>query len=187
MRLFVALNLPKKERQRIQRAARPLREEGFPVRWVDLDNFHVTLKFLGDMRKPTLEPIQETLDRVGAATTPFDATVTGFGAFPTIRKPSVLWAGVDATPELRCLKQDLEWGLSDLGFEKETRAFRPHLTLGRAAADGAGRFRGLDHLVASLELESRFPVRSLDLMRSRTGPEGASYTVLHRARLTGGD
>jgi len=187
MRLFIALNLPKKERQRIDRAARPLREEELPVRWVDLDNFHVTLKFLGNVRASQVEAIQETLDRVGGATAPFDARVTGFGAFPTIRRPSVLWAGVEATPELRCLKQDVEWGLSELGFEKETRAFHPHLTLGRASAGGAGRFRGLDELVASMEVDAGFVVRSVDLMRSRTGRGGPEYSLLHKARLTGGD
>lgn len=187
MRLFLALNLPKKERQRIQRAARPLVEGDLPVRWLDVEQYHVTLKFLGTVRKDAVASIQEVLDDVTANTAPFEATVTGFGAFPTIRRPRVLWAGVHATPELRCLKQDLEWGLADLGFEKETRAFHPHLTLGRASSDGAGRFRGLDELMASLELEAPFVVRTVDLMQSRTSPDGATYSVVHRARLAGGD
>ena len=187
MRLFLALNLPKKERERIQRAARPLRDEGLPVRWVDVDQYHVTLKFLGSVRKDGVERIQNALEEVASSTAPFDAAVTGFGAFPTIRRPRVLWAGVHATPELRCLKQDLEWGLAALGFEKETRAFHPHLTLGRASTDGAGRFRGLDELVASLELDARFVVRTVDLMQSHASPEGPTYTLVHRARLTGGD
>ena len=162
--MFLALNLPKKERQRIRRAARPLIEEDLPVRWVDLDQYHVTLKFLGTVRKAAVEPVQKALDEVASSTAPFDAMVTGFGAFPTIRRPRVLWAGVHATPELRCLKQDLEWGLAELGFDKETRAFHPHLTLGRASSEGAGSFRGLDELMASLELEAPFLVRALDLM-----------------------
>ncbi|UCC26826.1 MAG: RNA 2',3'-cyclic phosphodiesterase [Gemmatimonadales bacterium] len=186
MRLFLALNLPKKERQRIERAARPLREQDLPVRWVDLDNFHITLKFLGDVRPERVESVQEIMERVAASTVPFQATVDGFGAFPTIRKPSVLWARVGATPELRCLKQDLEWALAELGFEKETRAFHPHLTLGRASGGGgAGAFRGLDELTASLEVESQFTVRTVDLMRSQTGRNGPRYSVLHKARLSG--
>lgn len=186
MRLFLALNLPKKERQRIERAARPLREQELPVRWVGLENFHVTLKFLGDVRPEKVDSIQEIMDKVASTTVPFAASVEGFGAFPTIRKPAVLWAGVEATPELRCLKQDLEWALAGLGFEKETRAFHPHLTLGRASArGGAGAFRGLDDLTASLDVESHFTVRTVDLMRSQSGKDGPRYTVLHKARLTG--
>lgn len=186
MRLFLALNLPKKERQRIERAARPLREQDLPVRWVGLENFHVTLKFLGDVRPERVESIQEIMDKVASTTVPFSASVEGFGAFPTIRKPAVLWAGVEATPELRCLKQDLEWALADLGFEKETRAFHPHLTVGRAV-DGrnAGAFRGLDDITAALTVESRFTVRTVDLMRSQSGRGGQRYTLLHRAKLVG--
>jgi len=186
MRLFLALNLPKKERERIERAARPLREQGLPVRWADVGDYHVTLKFLGDVRPERVEGIQAVLDRVGAATLPFEAMVTGFGAFPTIRNPNVLWAGVQATPELRCLKQDVEWALAELGFEKETRAFHPHLTLGRTNhRGGAGAFRGLDEVMASLQVEARFGVRTVDLMRSQGGRNGARYTLLHRARLSG--
>lgn len=184
MRLFLALNLPKKARQKIQRAARPLREKDLPVRWVDLDHYHVTLKFLGDVRPERLEEIQEAADRVAGSTVGFDAELDGFGAFPTIRRPSTLWVGVEATPELRCLKQDLEWALSDLGFEKETRAFHPHLTLGRASGNGgAGAFRGLDDLTAEMEVDASFKVRTVDLMRSHIGKEGPRFTILHRARL----
>ncbi|MDT8342645.1 MAG: RNA 2',3'-cyclic phosphodiesterase, partial [Longimicrobiales bacterium] len=170
MRLFLALNLPKKERERIHRSARPMRERDLPVRWADLDDFHVTLKFLGEVRQERVEAIAAVMDRVARSTPPFPASVSGFGAFPTIRNPSVVWAGVDATPELRCLKQDLEWGLADLGFEKETRAFHPHLTLGRAVRGrGAGDFRGLDEVMGDLSVDARFVVRYVDLMRSVGG------------------
>ena len=139
MRSFIALNLPKRERQRIDRAVRPLREDALPVRWVEPDNLHVTLKFLGEVRPDRLADVEATLTRVAAATPPFALSLGGFGAFTTIRRPRVLWLGVEATPELRCLKQDLEWALTDCGFERETRAFHPHLTLGRAEAqNGAG-------------------------------------------------
>lgn len=184
MRLFIALNLPKKERQRIHRAARPLREEDLPVRWVDLDGFHVTLKFLGQVREDRISQVEETIARVAASTSAFSMELSGFGAFPTIRRPRVLWLGVDASPELRCLKQDLEWALADCGFEPETRAFHPHLTLGRAEKDhGAGSFRGLDEVVADLEYHGAIQVRAVDLMRSHLSREGARYSVLSSARL----
>lgn len=184
MRLFIALNLPKKERQRIERAARPLREETLPVRWVDIDNMHVTLKFLGQVRADRVGPIKEAMERVAGATRTFEMEMGGFGAFPTIRRPRTLWLGVAASPELRCLKQDLEWALGDCGFEPETRAFHPHVTLGRADdRGGAGAFRGLDERVAAMEFESSVTVRSIDLMRSRLSKEGASYSVDFSARL----
>lgn len=186
MRLFIALKMPKKERDRIHRASRALRERDLPVRWVEPEHYHLTLKFLGEIRPDVQERIETVLDRVAAATAPFEVRLGGFGAFPTIRRPRVLWAGVQASPELRCLKQDVEWGLAEHGFERETRAFHPHLTLGRASDEGgAGAFRGLDELVASLPYEGAFTVRSVDLMRSRLSRSGSRYTVLRSSRLTG--
>ncbi|HUP52420.1 MAG TPA: RNA 2',3'-cyclic phosphodiesterase [Longimicrobiales bacterium] len=184
MRLFIALNLPKKERERIYRAARCLREEEMPVRWLEPDHFHVTLKFLGEIRRERVPQVEEAIARVAETTAPFSTTLSGFGAFPTIRRPRVIWLGVGANPELRCLKQDIEWSLGDLGFEAETRAFHPHVTLGRANdRNGAGAFRGLDDMMAELEFKDDVKVHSLDLMRSQVSREGAKYTVLSSAKL----
>jgi RNA 2',3'-cyclic 3'-phosphodiesterase len=184
MRLFIGLNLPKKERQRIHRGAKALREGEMPVRWIDIDNYHITLKFLGDVRPERLPAIEEAITKVGDSTKAFATVLGGFGAFPTIRRPRLVWLGVDATPELRCLKQDLEWALGDHGFEAETRAFHPHIALGRADERGAGEFRGLDEVMAGLEFSGEVKVRTIDLMRSHLSKEGARYTVLSSAKLS---
>lgn len=184
MRLFIGINFVKKERQRIHRAARRLRDEELPVRWVDPDNLHVTLKFLGQVRPDRVAKVEESMSRVADATPNFDMALSGFGAFPTIRRPRVLWLGVQASPQLRCLKQDLEWALGDVGFEVETRAFQPHLTLGRADdRGGAGAYRGLDAVVAEMDFQSQVPVRSIDLMRSHLSRDGARYSILSSAKL----
>jgi RNA 2',3'-cyclic 3'-phosphodiesterase len=184
MRLFIALNLPKKERERIHRAARRLREGDMPVRWIEPDHFHVTLKFLGEVRREKLEGVEEAMTRVAQSTKSFTTKFGGFGAFPTIRRPRVIWLGIAANPELRCLKQDLEWSLGDMGFDAETRAFHPHVTLGRADdRDGAGAFRGLDDLMADMEFRGEVKVHTLDLMKSQLSREGATYTVLTSSRL----
>ena len=117
MRLFIAINIPKKEKDRIQRASRPLLQADLPVRWVEPDNFHLTLKFLGEVRPEQAPDVEGVLERIATATQPFDLEVGGFGAFPTIRRPRVLWVGIEPSPALRCLKQDLEWALTDYGFD----------------------------------------------------------------------
>lgn len=184
MRLFIALNLPKKERERIHRAARTLRESDMPVRWLDADHYHVTLKFLGDMRRERIPRVEEAMGRVAASTRAFITEFGGFGAFPTIRRPRVIWLGLAANPELRCLKQDLEWSLGDLGFDAETRAFHPHVTLGRADdRGGAGAFRGLDELMADMEFSGELKVHTVDLMRSQLSKTGAKHTVVSSAKL----
>lgn len=184
MRLFIALNLPKKLRTRIHRAAKPLRDEDMPVRWVDPEHYHVTLKFLGEVRRERVPGIEGGMARIAAETRAFDTGLAGFGAFPTIRRPRVIWLGVGANPELRCLKQDLEWTLGEVGFEAETRAFHPHVTLGRADGQGgAGAFRGLDELVAAMSFEGEVRVHTIDLMRSHLSKDGPLYSVVSSTRL----
>ena len=187
MRLFVALNLTKKERDRIYRASKVLRECDLPVRWVDAEHYHVTLKFLGEVPEDRMEGVQDALDKVASTTTQLDLAVEGFGAFPTIRRPQVIWVGIEPSPALRCLKQDVEWALMSCGFERETRAFHPHLTIGRAdAQDGAGAFRGLDDKAAGLAYQGQVKVRKLDLMRSQLSKGGADrFTLQHSTTFEG--
>ncbi|RMH21172.1 MAG: RNA 2',3'-cyclic phosphodiesterase [Gemmatimonadetes bacterium] len=186
MRLFIALNFPKKERERIHRAARPLREAEMPVRWVEPANYHITLKFLDEVPEARVGAVVGALESVAANTPPIELELGGFGAFPTIRRPRVIWLGADPSPALRCLKQDIEWALSDAGFPRETRAFHPHVTLGRAAEDGgAGAFRGLDELAAGLDYRGVVRVRSLDLMRSTLSRSGARYSIERSVTLGG--
>jgi 2'-5' RNA ligase len=184
MRLFIGINLPKKQRARIHSAVRPLRDEELPVRWVEPDNFHITLKFLGEVRRDQLEAVEAALVKVASSTRSFVTVLGGFGAFPTIRRPRVIWMSVGANPELRCLKQDLEWSLGEVGFAAEGRSFHPHVTLGRADhAGGAGAFRGVDELMAGLTFDSELKVHTLDLMRSHISKNGTRYSVVSRARL----
>ncbi len=179
MRLFIAINILKKERDRIYRAARFLREQGYPVRWVPSHLFHLTMKFLGEVPSDALPSIEDLLERVASTTGTFPMEIGGFGAFPTIRRPRVIWLGVEPSPPLRCLKQDVEWALSELGFERETRAFHPHFTLGRAVSnDGAGAFRGLDTLAAELPYSGEVNVRKFDLMESHLSSSGPRYEIL---------
>jgi 2'-5' RNA ligase len=147
----------------------------------------VSLKFLGEVTEDRMVGVQEALDRVAAATGSLDLAVEGFGAFPTIRRPRVIWVGIEPSPALRCLKQDVEWALMDHGFERETRAFHPHLTLGQAdAQDGAGAFRGLDDKAANLSYQGQVKVRKLDLMRSQMSKNGVvRYTLQHSTSFGG--
>lgn len=184
MRIFIAVNLPESERLRIHEAMAPLREAGLPVRWTPPEAYHLTLKFLGEVRPELATRLPAALDRVAAATNPFSVEISGVGAFPTIRRPQVIWVGVEPTPALRCLKQDMEWALADHGFERETRAFHPHITLGRTQdVDGAGAFRGLDDLAATLDFSGRMEIEHVDLMRSQVARQGNRYTVLHSSPL----
>lgn len=184
MRLFIALNLSDGAKEGVYDAARPLREAGLPVRWLNPDTYHLTLKFLGNPHPDLTPRVSEVIDEVGGKNRPFPMEIRAFGAFPTIRRPRVLWAGVEPVLALRCLKQDVEWGLASLGFSRETSAFHPHITVGRARAEtGAGAFRGLDALVADLDFRHPIDVTSVELMRSHLSRTGARYSVVSSAAL----
>ena len=184
MRLFIALNLSDGAKEGVYDAARPLREAGLPVRWLDPETYHLTLKFLGNPHPDLTPRVSEAIDEVGGKNRSFSMEIRAFGAFPTIRRPRVLWAGVEPVLALRCLKQDVEWGLASLGFSRETSAFHPHITVGRARAEtGAGAFRGLDALVADLDFRHHIDVTSVELMRSHLSRTGARYSVVSSAPL----
>ena len=184
MRLFIAINFTAKDRQRIYSAARKMREAELPVRWVDDDQLHLTLKFLGEVRSERVVHIKEAVARVAEKTKPFDIKLGGAGAFPTMRRPKVVWLGVEASAELRCLKHDLEWELAPLGFEREVRAFHPHVTLGRATSQArAGDFRNFEALVNDMSFEREVTVRTVDIMESHLSAKGARYEKELTAKL----
>lgn len=187
MRLFVAINLPDDVRRRVHEGVAGVRDREMPARWTDPDQYHVTLKFIGQVRPDRRDDHVEVLRRIGAGYRPVELTVRELGAFPSLRRPRVIWIGVHPTPQLRALKHDLEHGYASLGVERETRAFRPHVTLARAE-DGAaaGQFRDLEDLAGEVDLEETFTAGHLDLMRSRLRPEGPEYSVEERMELEGG-
>ncbi len=184
MRLFVALNLPPAERDRLQRAAGSLRVAQLPVRWVQADALHLTLKFLGEVPERQVGAIEAALDRVAASVPAFDLELRGLGGFPKLENPRVVWVGVHAPPELGRLASAVEQAMAELGFPREGRPFAPHLTLGRAERDArASAFRQLPRLAAEFDFSARISARSIDLMRSHLSPRGARYERLHAAPL----
>lgn len=184
MRLFIALDPSREEKRRLYKAADPLRSSGMPVRWLPPDSLHLTLKFLGEVRAKRVDSVLEAVRAVAGKAVPTDVRISGFGAFPTIRRPRVIWTGTEATPELRSLKHDMEWELAALGFERELRAFQPHITLGRANAGAeAGNFRDLEALMSSIEHKGKLQVRRVDVMSSTITAEGPRYDVIASTRI----
>lgn len=186
MRLFVALNLPDAVRTALWDAAAPLRDAGLPINWVRPEGMHVTLKFLGEVAESRTADLQSALGRACAGARTLSLGLEGFGAFPDARRPRVVWAGVVPEPALELLQHGVERELAPLGFPTEARAFRPHVTLGRAKGRGAPKpVAGLDAALESLAFAERALVATLDLMQSRTpsGRGGPVYHAIHRERL----
>lgn len=184
MRLFVALNLPEAVRTALWEAAGRLRATDLPVKWVAPEGLHVTLKFLGEV-PPEREPeLVSALARARVGARPLPLAVNGFGAFPDARHPRVVWAGVTPDPALELLQHGVEREFAPLGFPTEGRAFRPHVTLGRAARETRARdFLGLGAALDTLAFEANVVISTVDLMRSTPQSGGAVYHPIHRERL----
>ncbi len=184
MRIFVAINPPQEVRSRVSAAARPLRDAGFPIRWVADENVHLTLKFLGELTEERVEEVCRAVDGAVEGLTQYDVSLGGFGVFPSPRRPSVVWAGIDLDPALAELQSRTEEALARIGYPREDRRFHPHLTLGRAKKKARpSEFAGLAEALERLQYGDSFRVRSVDVMRSVLMPTGAVYDIIHSAEL----
>lgn len=131
MRLFVGIPIVDDARREIITLLGRLRETDWPVRWVNDEGLHLTLKFFGEVTPPRLEVIEEAVRFAGQGTGALDLRLDDLGAFPSMMHPRVLWAGIDAPPALELLYDRLERGGESIGFAPEGAPFRPHVTLGR--------------------------------------------------------
>lgn len=179
MRTFVAIFPPPEVRKKLLRTARRLRIIG-EVRWTKTENVHLTLKFLGEVPEESLDRIGGALREVAGRHGGFEVEAGGFGAFPSMEKARVLWAGVgEGAAPLRDLAGDVENALEPLGFGGEDRAYTPHITLGRA--------RGRPVVLIPPGAASpamRFSARSLELVRSVPGGGGVRYSTLETCSLS---
>jgi RNA 2',3'-cyclic 3'-phosphodiesterase len=179
LRLFVAVLLNEATRVSLAATIERLRTEAPRVAWVRTENLHLTLKFLGTVADPLVEPVREALGAAAARAGPFDLTLEGLGAFPGHSRPRVIWAGVAAGHEAATALAGLvDAALAPLGFPPEGREFSPHVTLGRVREPR--RDEALSRLVSASKT-TRFGsvrVRAITLMRSELSPRGAHYTEM---------
>lgn len=186
IRTFIAIELAEQVRQKIDRETEGLRRAAPLVKWSHKDNLHVTLRFLGNVKENDLEELFDAVEEAVEKVEPFTVALRGVGAFPNWRYPRVVWAGIkDGAEETIELAGYVEEGCVEIGYEREKRAFRPHLTLGRVKEPGHGH--GLNEAAGILG-EASFGIVDVDevvvFMSSlrRTGPV---YSPMARFPLLG--
>jgi 2'-5' RNA ligase len=152
------------------------------------ENIHLSLKFLGDVDDTREHELHAALQRAagtGSEPRPLTLQITGFGVFPDYHRPRVLWAGITPEPGLELLQHGVEQAFAPLGFPTEARAFRPHVTLGRAAREAKPRdFAGLEAVLAGIAFDETVTVTDVDLMQSTLQPGGPVYQVKYHERLS---
>jgi 2'-5' RNA ligase len=134
IRSFIAIELEDATRRAIAAAIRELRNGpgGDHIRWVRPETLHVTLRFLGDIDPARVPALTAALRAEAAGVSPFALTLGELGAFPSLRRPQVLFFRAGPQQPLAVLASAVERAVVQAGFAAETRPFRPHLTLGRA-------------------------------------------------------
>jgi 2'-5' RNA ligase len=188
LRVFIAVEIPLSIRQAIQEQTESLRAAlgGGLVRWVPVENMHLTLKFIGDISPANVDMLAQMLTAEAQTCPPFSMEVRGLGSFPTPRRARVIWIGIHAPAALASLQRGIEAAVTRLGYEAETRPFSPHLTLGRVRQQVSASDQ--QKVRAALEQTSvgalgTAEVTAVHLFKSDLKPSGAEYTCLFSAPL----
>lgn len=185
LRTFVAVELSEETRAALGAEIGRLKACGADVKWVAPGNLHLTLKFLGQVDRRDVPGILKALEAGSRGRRRFLMETSGLGFFPRPTKPRVVAAGIDevGTSCLRLLAADVEEALFEVGFGREERDFKAHVTLGRVKSP-----KGISALSDYILTHDGRPfgedsVESIALIMSELRREGPIYTVLGHAAL----
>lgn len=177
-RLFVAVELPEEVKDRLASLCHGLKG----ARWVRDRQFHITLRFLGEVEPSQARSVTEALH--GVRSDPFELSLSGLGCFPPRGRPRVVWAGIEGSEELLGLHREVQRVLRRCGFGPEDRKFAPHVTLGRLTATPAALVARYvtDHVDLWTE---PFPVTAVTLFASTLARGGAQHVPVASYPLFG--
>jgi len=185
-RVFCAVELSHEVRQRMEEHITKLRKEvpDAAASWSRVENIHLTLKFFGNVALDGIPDISSVAERVAAEVSTFEIEIGETGVFPKPSRAQVLWIGVkDPTGTLSALQKRFEDECAILGFEKEGRAFRPHLTIARLRRPEGARELADAHLQKQFT-PSNLTITELIMFRSELSSKGSRYTAISRHALT---
>ncbi len=181
VRLFVALLLPEPVKAAIARAQQELRATlvSSQVRWTTLEQFHLTLRFLGSVETTHLPSLTRSLESVAKQFAPPHLQAAGIGCFPTPHSPRVVWAGIgDAEAQLGPLQRTVQQATLPFTAEPPEDRFTGHITLGRIKRFDRSEAESLAKVAAGFAQVSfgAWSESELHLMRSELSPKGARYS-----------
>ncbi|MCK5292140.1 MAG: RNA 2',3'-cyclic phosphodiesterase [Thermoplasmata archaeon] len=160
-----------------------LKETNAQVKLVDLENTHLTLKFLGDTSENHVPEIVKIMEDSIEGMDPFSISFRGTGAFPSLNHMKVVWIGVWNTDGMKSISDFLNDGFTVLGYRKEKRRFSPHLTLGRVK--GGRNKEQLAQVIRNWKDEDfgEMEVTGIQLKKSVLSPQGPTYSTVHEAKI----
>jgi len=186
MRMFVAVPVPDSVKQHARMLRNDLGISRADIRWVEYKNYHLTLKFLGEVHADSLPDIISSLSQAAESCPAFNLSAGGLGFFPNRHKPRVIWIGIKGElDKAKFLGERVDAYLSVLGFEEE-KEHRLHLTLGRIRSEAKNRelLKMADELPEKAKLTT-FKVEQFHLMQSSLTQSGPVYDTLETFTLKG--
>jgi RNA 2',3'-cyclic 3'-phosphodiesterase len=187
IRTFIAVDIGDAIRERIVSLQETLGRNSSGVKWVEKENLHVTLHFLGEVGELDIVKICRVAKEQLEDMVPFTMNISGLGCFPTPRRPKILWVGVEeGSEQLTQIHSVLEQPLFDLGcYRREERAFHPHITLGRLNQED--RQETWSQAITKYQdwQGGEVKVKEVLIVGSELRREGPLYTIMGRAKLNG--
>jgi 2'-5' RNA ligase len=182
-RLFIALTMPEDVKTEIEKAQAELRR-ALPkdcVRWTKREQFHLTLKFLGNVDAQRFEPLADAVRGACQGFAALDLRAERIGFFPDLRLPRVVWAGVrDQREQLPRLQRAVEASTRDFSAEESSERFTGHVTLGRIKAIRRPEAEALAKVASGLAARffGAWTADKIEIIRSQLSPDGARHTTL---------
>ena len=161
--------------------------EGEKIKWVEENNMHVTLAFLGDTTVDLIDQITSNLEESLYNTDPVSLKIAGIGVFKNMHEPRVLWMGTEPDERMIATKMEIDQKLRSLGFEIEEREFRPHLTLGRIKfINNKKKLREIiDEFKGAFFMKQVFG--NIEYIESQLTPNGPKYSTIKQISFARGE
>ncbi len=187
MRTFIAIELPAEIKDCLSRLQQDLKAAQADVKWVQPQNIHLTLKFLGEIDEKKLDKISGIIEDTCEKKDKFHVCISSLGAFPKTESPRVIWVGIDTgDKEIKQMAKELEQNLAKIGIPKEDRPFSSHITIGRMRTplNRERLVQGLKNKAGLGGQNLEFYVSKITLFKSTLTPKGPIYEALKEASLT---
>jgi 2'-5' RNA ligase len=181
VRAFLGVPLTRELQEAVRSLQSSLMARIHDIRWSRPENLHLTLHFFGNTTQENLEKIKVSMLSVKRCHRPFQVDVIGLGAFPSLRRPRVIWLGLNPQNRLIKLHRDCHRALHEAGLVTDSRPYAPHLTIGRAR-HRANELTALGNELGN-QLFGHLHIDRLILYESRLKPAGAEHRSLCTIRF----
>ena len=185
IRSFIAIELNEAIRSALANTQCRLKKLDCYIKWVNPENMHITLKFLGNIEIKTLNAIKEIIKKTTSNTCTIPFELTQIGIFPNTESPRIIWSGINEPAGMLKVQSDsLNEKLAELGIPKEKKEFNPHITIGRVKSN-----KNIRKFIKILKEPLITPgikqsASHITLFKSTLTPMGARYEVLTKIKIS---